>query len=65
MVVRVGRPLELIRDWWLCPHGVFAASLAESDPPVETPDDLTAAHIQAFRERYDNRRVQHEYVNNS
>lgn len=41
---------------------VFARSLADSHPPVETPHDLTPAHMQAFRERYANRRVQHDYV---
>lgn len=42
--------------------GQFAASLAEADPAPAGPAELTAAHLEAFRDRYAGQRTQHDQV---
>jgi hypothetical protein len=42
--------------------GQFAASLAEADPVPAGPAELTAAHLDAFRDRYTGQRTQHDQV---
>jgi hypothetical protein len=42
--------------------GQFAASLAEGDPAPAGPVELTAAHLEAFRDRYAGQRIQHDQV---
>ena len=42
--------------------GQFAASLAEADPAPPGPAELTAAHLETFRDRYTGQRTQHDQV---
>ena len=41
---------------------VFAAALAASDPVPHCPQQLTAAHVEAFRDHLQGRSAQRDYV---